>query len=100
MNKDEAVGIIDAIKSGKKYFKPLPYQCVEGGTTIFYDQDKKTFVENYLNRSVYDRGEENYTILRTEQELLDMFIKESYTDRKYLLPTESNEYKLEDPDKS
>ncbi|MEO1651983.1 MAG: hypothetical protein AAFU64_00410 [Bacteroidota bacterium] len=98
MTQAEAQQIIQALKAGKTYFKPLPYRDVEGGTTITYDAKKDKFIEHYLNRSVYDRGTEEHTFQRSEAELLEMFNKEKYTDQQYVIPTKSEEYRLIDPE--
>ncbi len=94
MKKEDAGILIEMLKSGMKYFKPLPYSDVEGGTTITYNAEKEVFVEEYLNRSLYDRGEEHFFTERTAEELMEMFEKEKYTDRHYPLFTASEDYHI------
>ena len=94
MNKKEISKIIKSIKKGETYFKPLPYHDVEGGTWITFDPEKNHFVERYINRSIYDRGTEDYTTNFNEEKLREMFEKESYTDRNYIFPKRSEEYEM------
>jgi len=95
MTTDEATTVIEAVKNGKKYFKPLPYFDVEGGTTIVWDPAKGQFHEHYLNRSVYDRGEENEERWITESDFMEMLVQQTYRDARYLLPTVKDEFRLE-----
>lgn len=96
METNEAQQIIKALKEeGKKYFKPLPYHDVRGGSTITFDANTGQFTEHYLNESVWDRGREEYTKTYSEEALLEMFLKEGYTDRKYVLPKKNEDYRLE-----
>lgn len=95
MKTAEAKTIIKALKhEDKYYFKPLPYSGVRGGTTISFEPNTGEFKEHYLNESLYDRGREEFTKSYTETELLQMFVNETYTDQKYVLPTQSEDYEL------
>ncbi len=94
MTAAEADSLLAAVKSGKKYFKPLPYADVDGGTTITWHADCQKFLEHYLNHSVYDRGEENEQRWLTEEEFRAMLREQTYRDTKYLLPIVSEEYRL------
>ncbi|MDQ7020760.1 MAG: hypothetical protein Q9M91_02840 [Candidatus Dojkabacteria bacterium] len=67
---------------------------LKGGTWITFDSDKKCFIERYLNRSIWDRGTEDYTRELTQKELVEMFEKELYTDRKYIFLKKSEEYEM------
>lgn len=97
MEACEAAIIIEALKKGKLYVKSLPYTDVEGFARIAYDAARGIFVEEYLNRSLYERGEEHFFTERTEEQMMEMFVKERYTDRKYPLHENDEAYILADP---
>lgn len=91
--------IIDEIRSGKKYFKPLPFGDVDGGALISYDAARDVFVEEYMNESIYRIGDgEHFYTERTAEEMLDMLLNGKYTDCKYPLPKFSEIYKIVGPE--
>lgn len=99
MNETEIKKIIDALKEGKVYFKPLPYSSVTGGTWISYDKDQDIFKEVYINESIYDRGREEFHTNYTQEELIKMFENGKYTDRNYLFCEKSEEYSFLEEEK-
>ena len=94
MTITEIETIINALKEGKTYFKPLPYNSVTGGTWITYDKEKEMFNEKYINESIYDRGREEYDKTYCEEKLIEMFTEEYYTDQNYIMPNKSEEYSI------
>jgi hypothetical protein len=98
MTNSEINMLLKAIKSGKVYFKPLPYSEVKGGTWIRYDKEQKKFVERYINISLWDRGSEDYTKLYTTKELREMFRTKKYKDTNYMFPTKQDTYELQEPE--
>lgn len=98
MTNSEINILLKAIRSGKVYFKPLPYNDVKGGTWIRYDTSQKKFVERYINISLWERGTEDYTKVYTSKELREMFRSQSYTDTDYMLPKREEIYELQDPE--
>lgn len=85
MDEIEATLVIEEIKSGKVFHKPLPFvDSDEGGTFISYDAARDIFVEEYVNESYEERcpGVHFFTE-RTAGQMKEMLLKQDYTDKRY-----------------
>lgn len=85
MDKIEAILVIEEIKSGKVFYKPLPFnENGKGGTFISYDSARDIFVEEYVNECYEERcpGVHFFTE-RTAEQMMNMLLKQDYTDKHY-----------------
>lgn len=94
MDEIEATLVIEEIRSGKVFHKPLPFSgSREGGTFISYDPARDIFVEEYVNECYEERcpGFHFFTE-RTGAQMMEMLLKQDYTDKRHSTMGSFEEY--------